>query len=83
MTRRCFNSFDAEFIKKKKKFLGSSLVRILHVGVEMMVKSGSSADQVRKKKLLSYPAIAAWISNFISQFYNTLDMSSQKIELIQ
>ena len=40
------------------------------------------ADRVRKKRLPSYFAVAAWTSNFILHFYNALGVSSPKMELI-
>ena len=49
---------------------------------EQTVESNDSADQVRKKRLPSYFAVAAWTSNFILNFYNALDVSSPKMKLI-
>ena len=49
---------------------------------EQTVESNCSADRVRKKRLLSYFAVAAWTSNFILYFCNALDVFSPKMELI-
>ena len=46
------------------------------------VESNRLADRVRNKRPPSCFAVAAWTSNFILHFYNALDMSSQKMELI-
>ena len=44
------------------------------------VESNHLADRVRKKRLSSYFAVATRTSNFY--FYNALDVSSPKMELI-
>ena len=46
---------------------------------EQTVESNCLADHVRKKRLPSYFAVAAWTLNFIVYFYNALDMFSPRI----
>ena len=68
--------------KSQVVILGVSIFEKNGTDLEQTVESNCSADRVRKMRPPSYFAFDAGSSKFILYFYNALDVSSPKMELI-
>ena len=85
----------AYFPQAQEQSDGKNKVLVFQQGMQQMLKQAMTCNYegdalllakvakiVIKKRPPSYFAVAAWTSNFILYFYNALDMSSPKLELI-